>query len=71
MTVEWIGYAALGVSVLSINMTKMLAFRWIHLLAAGLYAAYGILIDAGPIVASGAIFMVIHAFHLFRIYSKA
>lgn len=66
---EWLGYAALGASILSMNMTRMKPFRWFHLLASGLYLAYGIVIDAMPIMIGATIFMGMHIYHLRRIYS--
>ena len=51
---EWLGYCALGISLLSVNMTRIKPFRWLHLLASSLYMIYGFLIQAFPIMVGGA-----------------
>ncbi len=65
---EFLGYAALVASLLAINMTRMKSFRWLHLLASGLYLAYGISLNAMPIMVGATLFMGLHLFHLGRIY---
>ncbi len=65
---EYIGYTALFVSLLSVNMSNMTWFRWLHLLASCIYFAYGILIEATPLAVGAALFATIHCYRLYKIY---
>ena len=66
--VEAIGYCALTMSVLSICMSNMRTFRWLHLISSCLYLAYGILITAWPIIIGALLFMGIHTVRLLKMY---
>ncbi|NQX97702.1 MAG: hypothetical protein HRT73_07455 [Flavobacteriales bacterium] len=65
---EYVGYTALLISLLSVNMNNMLRFRWLHLLASCIYFIYGFLIDAMPLVIGATLFAIIHSYRLYKIY---
>lgn len=65
---EWLGYIALGMSLFSMTKTNIKSLRWLHLFASVFYLAYGLAIDAIPIMLGGAVFMLLHIYHLRRIY---
>ncbi len=67
---EILGYAALAFSLMAVNKTNMKSFRWLHLLASSLYLAYGISLNAMPIMIGATIFMGLHIYHLRKIYSS-
>ena len=68
MTWEWLGYIALFMSLFSMTMTDIKRLRWLHLFASVFYLVYGLAIEAIPIMLGGAIFMILHIYHLRRIY---
>ena len=64
--IEYVGYTALGVSLLSINMNNMLWFRCLHLLSSSIYVIYGCLIGAVPLAVGSGMFMAIHCYKLYK-----
>ena len=65
---EYIGYTALIISLLSVNMTNMLRFRWLHLTSSCIYCIYGALIEATPLIVGAILFASIHSFRLYKLY---
>jgi len=65
---EYIGYTALVISLLSINMTNMLFFRWLHLLSSCIYCFYGVLIEATPLIVGASLFVLIHSYRIYKMY---
>jgi hypothetical protein len=66
-TVATIGYLASALVVLSLLMTSVLRLRIIGLAGALVFAGYGVLIGALPIVVTNATIMVVHSVHLVRL----
>lgn len=62
--VDTLAYTALVISLLSVSMKKMLSFRIIHLISSSLYLSYGLFIEAYPIALGGALFILIHFYHI-------
>jgi hypothetical protein len=52
------------------NMTSMLMLRWLSLSGNCLFALYGLLINAPPIVIGTGIAVAIHAYHLLKLYRQ-
>ncbi len=69
MMAEWFGYTALGLSLVSMNMTDMRLFRWLHLLASCVYMVYGLMISAMPLIIGATLFVIIHCYRLYRLYN--
>ncbi len=65
---EYIGYTALLISLLSVNMSNMLWFRRLHLLASCIYLVYGLLIEAMPLAIGAALFALIHCYRLYKLH---
>ena len=61
-------YAGLLLALTSINMRNMRTFRWLHLVANGFYLAYSIAMGMLPLVVGASLFMLIHAYRLFKLY---
>lgn len=64
---DTIGSLALLLNLISMNMTSMLMLRWLALSGNILFAIYGLLIDATPIVVGTSIAVAIHGYHLLKI----
>ncbi|RNL84719.1 hypothetical protein ED312_13615 [Sinomicrobium pectinilyticum] len=65
---EIIGYIAIGTGFFAITKKDMRTFRVWHLLSNLVYIAYGVLLEAIPIMIAGVVFSVIHIFHLRKLY---
>ena len=63
---EYVGYTALCISLLSVNMNNMLWFRCLHLLASCIYLVYGVMIEAMPLVIGASLFTLIHTYRIFK-----
>jgi hypothetical protein len=64
--VEVLGYVASAVIVLSLTMTSILRLRLIGLFGAALFAVYGYLVDAFPVVLTNLVILGLHVFFLWR-----
>jgi hypothetical protein len=67
---QWIGYAASGIIVLSMTMNSIIKFRWINLLGASMFSIYGFSIGAIPVGVLNSIIVCIDIYYLYTIYSK-
>lgn len=67
---EWIGYIASGIVVLSMAVNSIVKFRWINLTGALLFSIYGFLIGAIPVGVLNGLIVIADAYHLFRIYAQ-
>jgi GNAT superfamily N-acetyltransferase len=67
---EWLGYAASVVIVLSLMMSSIIRLRLVNLAGAALMAAYGFLIGSIPVGALNAAIVAINVFHLARMGLK-
>ena len=64
--VEFVGYVASALVVLSLLMTRILRLRVIGLIGATTFVAYGLLIGSVPIVITNAAIMAINIIFLWR-----
>ena len=67
---QWIGYVASGIIVLSMTMNSIVKFRWINLVGASLFSTYGFSIGAIPVGILNGIIVMIDIYYLISIYSK-
>jgi hypothetical protein len=67
---EWVGYLASVVIVVSMMMPSIIRFRWVNLLGALLFSVYGFLIGAVPVGVLNGIIVLVDAYYLYLIYSK-
>ena len=65
---EYIGYTALLISLLSITMSNMVRFRWLHIISSSIYLIYGYLIGAMPLIVGATLFVIIHSIRLYKMY---
>jgi hypothetical protein len=64
---ELIGYLASALVVLSLLMTSVLRLRIIGLVGAFVFATYGLLIGAIPVVVTNGAIILVHGYHLWRL----
>ena len=67
--IELFGYIASAIIVLSLTMTSLLRLRIIGLLGASMFATYGVLVSAWPVVATNGVIIGLHAFFLWRAWT--
>ena len=68
--IELLAYIALGISLISMNMKSMLHLRIFHAFSSFLYGIYGMYIDSLPLVVGGALFVIIHVYHILKMLRK-
>lgn len=67
---HWIGYGASAIIALSMTMSSILKFRWINMVGAALFSAYGFMIDALPVGLMNLFIALVDIYYLYAIYSK-
>ncbi len=69
-TLQIIGYTASVIIAVSMTLNSIVKFRWVNLVGAATFTAYGILIKAYPVAFLNGFIVLTDLFYLFRIYSK-
>lgn len=67
---EWVGYIASLIVLVSLLMSSIKRLRWINLIGAAAFAVYGFLIDAPPVGFMNAGIVIINIYYLVQIYNK-
>jgi len=67
---EWVGYAASLIVLISLLMTSVKRLRWINLFGSLIFAVYGIAIGAIPVGAMNAGIVLINAYFIYQMYTK-
>ncbi len=67
---QWIGYMASVIIAFSMTLNSIVKFRWINLLGASLFATYGFLYHAFPVMLLNSIIVMVDVYYLIRIYTK-
>ncbi|MEM1137746.1 MAG: hypothetical protein AAGI07_18045 [Bacteroidota bacterium] len=65
--IDLIGYAALGLNLLSMTMKDILYLRLFSFLANVSYIIYGVMLSAMPIIVGCSIAVAIHSYHIVKI----
>lgn len=69
--VELLGYLAIVLSLIAMAQKRVIRLRAYHMLSAILYIAYGIHIEAMPLIVGAGAFLIIHSWHLYKLtFSK-
>lgn len=68
---EWLGYLASLIVLISLLMSSILKLRWINLLGSSLFSLYGFLIGALPVGLMNLGIAIINIYYLVRIYSAS
>lgn len=66
---EWLGYLASILILISLLMSSIVKLRWINLVGATLFTAYGFSINALPVAIVNLAITFINIYYLFKIYS--
>lgn len=61
---EWVGYAGSALIAVSLMMGNIWRLRWINLYGAAVFATYGLLVHAYPVVALNGFIVLINAYYL-------
>ena len=67
---EWVGYVASVIIVVSMMMNSIVKFRWINLCGATLFSTYGFLIGAIPVGILNSVIVLVDIYYLVLMYSK-
>lgn len=67
---EWLGYSASFIIVISLLMSSIIKLRWVNLAGAVMFCIYGFMIGSIPVCASNAIIGAIDIYYLFKIYTE-
>lgn len=67
---DWFGYLASLIVLISLLSSSILKLRWINLVGAALFATYGFLINSIPTALMNAGIVVINIYYLAKIYSS-
>ena len=67
---EWIGYVASLIVLVSLLMSSVKRLRWINLLGSFIFAIYGFLIGAIPVGAMNAGIVFVNIYYLYQMYTK-
>lgn len=65
---EWLGYLASFVVLISLLMNSIIRLRWINLIGSGIFSLYGFLIGALPVGLMNLGIGLINIYHLIKIY---
>lgn len=67
---EWLGYLASVLIAVSLLMSSLVKLRWLNLVGSTVFAVYGLLINAIPVVISNTIIIFINIYYLYKIYTE-
>lgn len=68
--IEWLGYAASALVLISLSMSSISHLRWFNLAGAICFAVYGTLIAAWPVAIVNAAIACINIYYLAQFYGK-
>lgn len=68
--VEWIGYIASAIILVSLLMSSILRLRWINLAGSVIFAVYGYLIGSIPVLIMNMGIVAVNSYYLSRIYGS-
>jgi hypothetical protein len=67
---EWIGYTGSVIIAISLMMNSIIKLRWLNLLGASIFSAYGFIIGAMPVAFLNLFIALVNIYFLFKIHSK-
>lgn len=66
---EWLGYLASLIVLISLLMSSIVKLRWINLIGSALFSLYGFLIGALPVGIMNLGIVLINIYYLVKLYS--
>ncbi|HOI47275.1 MAG TPA: hypothetical protein PLR26_06030 [Bacilli bacterium] len=70
MILEWIGYLASTIVLISLLMSSIKKLRWINLIGSSIFATYGFLIGSFPVGFMNVGIALINIYYLYRMYTS-
>ena len=68
--IEWLGYTASALVLISLSMSAIARLRWFNLAGASCFTVYGYLIEAWPVAAVNFAIAMVNIFYLVQFYTK-
>lgn len=68
--VEWVGYVASLIVLVSLIMSSVKRLRWINLTGSLIFAVYGLLLPSYPVAVMNFGIVLVNSYYLYQIYSK-
>lgn len=65
--VEWVGYVASALIVVSLIMTSVVKLRVLNTAGCVLFVVYGFIIGAYPVASSNLMIVLINLYHLYKL----
>lgn len=66
---EWVGYAASLLVLISLLMSSIIKLRWINMIGSGIFCVYGFLIGSIPVGIMNGGIIIINIYYLIKIYN--
>src|SRR6056297_412842 len=66
---EWVGYAASLLVLISLLMSSIIKLRWINLIGSAIFCVYGFLIGSIPVGIMNGGIIIINIYYLIKIYN--
>lgn len=70
MILEWIGYLASTIVLISLLMSSIKKLRWINLIGSSIFATYGFLIGSFPVGFMNVGIAAINIYYLYKMYAS-
>ena len=68
LILQWLGYLASALVVISLMMSSIVRLRWFNLAGALMMCAYGVLIHAGPVAVLNLFIVLVDLYYIKQIY---
>ncbi|MCD4827609.1 MAG: YgjV family protein [Acholeplasmataceae bacterium] len=68
--VEWIGYIASLIVLISLVMSSVKKLRWINMVGSVIFAVYGVLIASYPVAVMNLGIVIVNVYYLVQLYGK-
>lgn len=65
--IEWVGYSASALIVISLIMTSVVKLRVLNTAGCVLFVVYGFIIGAYPVAISNLMIVLINLYHLYKL----
>ncbi|MBE0358814.1 MULTISPECIES: uroporphyrinogen decarboxylase [Pseudoalteromonas] len=70
MSWEYLGYIASALLVASLTMTDVVKLRWYNMFGCMVFTAYGVAIDAAPVIFTNGLLSLVNIYHIIKIYRQ-
>ncbi|MFL3649983.1 MAG: YgjV family protein [Pseudoalteromonas sp.] len=70
MSWEYLGYIASALLVASLTMTDVVKLRWYNMFGCIVFTAYGVAIDAVPVIFTNGLLALVNMYHIIKLYRQ-